>query len=236
MNNTNWDNVIDFLQAGLVWFVIIVVVICTCALVLFDVLVGAGAMYFLTQQNAWVSITISTATTGLLMALMFISYNLSQNTSQSVKNIGYVVVILAFLVYVLDVYFDSLTADILRFGQIVSTEEVVHNLFRALLAGISTIGEAMAVSIIVGMPVLKTIINNAIPAQYRSLRSTTAAPTHIQRNNYTVPTSIPRASKPTPQPAPVERTSTVPEPTYVKYHPVHPKSTWVPENYPDVED
>lgn len=167
MSNVNWDNVIDRLQAGLVWFVIVVTVVCTCALILFDVLVGAGTMYFLTQKNVMASVAISLATTGLLMALMFVGYQLANKETQSVKNAGYVVGFVALLVYCLDVYFDSLTADILRFGQIITTQEVVHNLFRALLGGISTIGEAMAISIIIGMPVLKTIINNAIPASYR---------------------------------------------------------------------
>lgn len=165
--SNNWDNVIDRLQAGLVWFVIGIVAVCTCALILFDVLVGAGTMYFLTQKNVAASLAISLATTGLLMALMFVGYQLANKETQSVKNAGYVVGFVALLVYCLDVYFDSLTADILRFGQIITTTEVVHNLFRALLGGISTIGEAMAISIIVGMPVLKTIINNAIPASYR---------------------------------------------------------------------
>lgn len=215
MTSTNWDNVIDRLQTGLVWFVIIVTVVCTCALILFDVLVGAGTMYFLTQQNVWVSVVISMATTGLLMALMFIGYNLSKNENDGIQYAGWGVAILAFAVYCLDVYFDSLTADILRFGSIVQTEEMVHYLFRALLGGISTIGEAMAISIIVGMPVLKTIINNAIPSQYRQYRPAQSQQRQTQqRYEQTVPSSIPRAvPKPRPAPKPSE--------DYPSYHTVN---------------
>lgn len=219
MSHTNWDSIIDRLQAGLVWFVIGVVVTCTCALILFDVLVGAGTMYFLTQKNVAASVAISLATTGLLMALMFVGYQLSNKSSQTVKKMGYGIAIAAFLVFCLDVYFDSLTADILRFGQIIQTHEVVHNLFRALLGGISTIGEAMAIAIIVGMPVLKVIINNAIPESYRRYHpAQRPAAQRYEQSVRTVPDAI-RNQHQTTRPAPKPRPEPIvyDEPTY---HPV----------------
>lgn len=217
MTEINWDKTIDYLQVALTWFIIGVVAICTSALIMFDILVGAGSMYFLTQGKLWIAFVISLATTGLLMSLMFIGYQLSQNNSRSAKNIGYSVAVGAFLVYCLDIYFDAMTADILRFGSFMSTHELNHNLFRALLGGISTIGEGMAIAIILGMPVLKSIINNAIPASYRTY--TPSQPRKTYQSS--VPSSIPRRtgviSPPNHTPPAQPFPKSVDRPTY---HPV----------------
>jgi len=68
---------------------------------------------------------------------------------------------------------DSLGADILHYGQIVmvknviESERTVHVLYRVLIGGLSTVGEPLALAIIVGMPVLKDIIENAMPISQR---------------------------------------------------------------------
>jgi hypothetical protein len=239
MKLVNWDSVIDNIQAGLVWFVIVVVTICTATLILFDVLAGMGIMDYLTSGNMVVATLISLATTGLLLALMFIGYTMQEKKSTGAKSVGWVLLLIAFLVYCVDVVFDSLTADVLRFSMIVSTNEIpnpyVHMLFRGLLAGISTVGEALAVSIIIGMPVLKTFINNALPVSRRM-------PINNQPRQYNaaIPSSIPRAGKPhgsgaktmnpkVSAPVPRNNPSVFPEPAY------HPVSFSQPDDLPEFD-
>ena len=154
----------------MLWFIIIVVVICVSVLILFDILAGAGVMNYLTNQNTLASFLISLATSGLLVSLMFLSYNFGQ--SKSTLSVGFIIGTIALGVYCLDVYFDSMTADYLRFGQIMVLKDIpnssVQLLFRLLIGGISTVGESLAMAIIVGMPVLKEIINKAVPESMRN--------------------------------------------------------------------
>lgn len=185
MTKVNWNDVIDRLQAALVWFVIGVIVICVTVLILFDVLAGTGVMWSLTNKNLLASVVISLATTGLLLALMFMGYSLQRT---DYKIIGWGLFVISLGVYVIDTYFDALGADILRFGQIANGVDAVHIMYRILIGGISTVGEPLATSIIVGMPVLKEIIGNSMPHSQRYYQSTTPTPR-------TVPASIPR--KPT---------------------------------------
>ena len=189
MKQIDWDSVIDGIQAALIWFVITVVTLCTATLILFDVLAGTGVDYFLTRENLFVSVIISMATTGLLMALMFVGYNLieKKNASRNSKSIGWVILIFSFGVFCLDVIFDSLSADILSFGMIVNLANQpnasVHWMFRALLAGISVVGEALAIAIIMGMPVLKGIVRNALPISYQSTQRNQTRPINQYRND-----------------------------------------------------
>lgn len=172
----DWDGTIDSIQFGLLWFIIIVVVICVSVLILFDVLAGAGVMNYLTNQNTLASFLISLATSGLLVSLMFLSYNFGKG--KSTFSVGFILGTIAFGVYCLDVYFDSMTADYLRFGQIMILKDIpnssVQLLFRLLIGGISTVGESLAMAIIVGMPVLKEIINKAVPEGMRTQVTTSS--------------------------------------------------------------
>lgn len=233
--HVDWDRIIDTIQAGLVGFIIIVVTLCTATLILFDVLAGTGVDMFLTQGRLLVSIVISMATTGLLMALMFVGYSLvdKKGMNKSGKTIGWVVLFFAGAVFLLDVIFDSLSADVLSYGKIVTlsetTNENVHLMFRVLIGGISVVGEALAVAIIMGMPMLKGIINNALPPQYQSTQrnQTYRAP---QSNQYRYDASRPVYSNipkqtlvPASQikrPAPRTQASFAPEPRYPTYHPM----------------
>ena len=166
----NWDNILDKLQVMLVYFVIGLYTICTATLILFDVMAGTGIMTFLTSKNIPASVVISLATTGLLLALMFIGYTLVEKSDGRVKAAGWSIAFVALIVYCVDVVFDSLAADVLRFGTIMVVKDIpnpaVHWMFRFLIGGISTVGEALAISIIFGMPVLKKLINNALPKSY----------------------------------------------------------------------
>lgn len=217
----NWDAVIDKLQVALVAFVIFVVAVSTATLILFDVAVPAGgSMDFLTNGDKVTAWGISLATTGLLMALMFTAYSLIDSKKGTPKFYGGIaVLIVSFAVYCMDIAFDSLSADVFRFNTIVSIKNIenpsVHIMFRTLIGGISTVGEALAIAIIIGMPVLKSFINNALPVSRRTPQSNYTSTSNNNRYNAQSPilNSLPRA---TPNPVQTARQA-MPKPTY---HPV----------------
>jgi len=134
-------------------------------------------MLYLTNGNMLIAVGISLATSGLLMALMLTGQTLLK--SGSTLGFGIVLMVIALGVHCLDVYFDSLTADYLRYGQIIVLDTLpdkdVHKWFRVLIGGISTVGEQLAISIILGMPVLKNLISNALP---------TSTNTHQTKSKY----------------------------------------------------
>lgn len=152
------EKTIDSIQEGLVWFVVSVITLCIAVLFLFDVLAGTGTMLFLTGGKEWQSVVISLATTGLLFALMFIGYMMAESENGWMEKVGFVVLSFAFLIYIEDVIFDALLADILRYGMINTNVDSIQWMFRILLGGISTVGDALAVAMIAGMPVMKKII------------------------------------------------------------------------------
>jgi hypothetical protein len=166
-----FDKTIDAIQASLVWFVVGIITICIAVLFLFDVLAGTGTMLWLTNGKAWQSVVISLATTGLLFALMFIGYMMLDKGKGFIMNVGKGILVTAFLIYVEDVIFDALLADILRYGSIIPFAQVdsIQWLFRILLGGISTVGDAIAVAMVIGMPVLKTIIGEAVQPKSNSV-------------------------------------------------------------------
>ncbi len=231
----DWDTVIDKLQVALVAFVIFVVAMSTATLILFDVAVPAGgSMDFLTNGNIVAAWGISLATTGLLMALMFTAYSLIGSKKGTPKFYsGIAILIVSFAVYCMDIAFDSLSADVFRFNTIVSIKNIenpsVHIMFRTLIGGISTVGEALAIAIIIGMPVLKSFINNALPLSHRS----------TQQNSYTPPEKRYNAQSPVLNSIPRKTT----DPTFHKLNTAssstNSRSTkageqfpnFVPENY-----
>ncbi len=241
MSNINWESVIDKLQAALVWVVIAVLVFCTIILLVFDSLAGTGIGMNLTRGNLIASVTISLATTGLLTAVAFLAY-LANDKGYGAMGTALTVVSVAFLL--IDIYMDALGADILHYNAIViiknipEAERTVHVLYRVLIGGLSTVGEPLALAIIVGMPVLKEIIENAIPASQRGYTprpQPKPQPNQTQRNTMTAqqmgdymaqerarkqaqqqqnaPAATPRPI-PTPRPQPIGQQK---EPTY---HPV----------------
>lgn len=189
MSNINWESVIDKLQAALVWVVIAVLVFCTIILLAFDSLAGTGIGMNLTRGNLTASITISLATTGLLTAVAFLAYLAN---SKGYGAIGKSLAIVSVIFLLIDIYMDALGADILHYGAIVmvknvpEAERTVHVLYRVLIGGLSTVGEPLALAIIVGMPVLKDIIENAIPVSQRGYTPRPQPKPQPQRNTMTV--------------------------------------------------
>ena len=136
------------------------------ALIFFDVLAGTGVMMYLTNGDVFASIAISLATTGLLMTLMLIAYQLAK--AKKVKFTGPLIIstILSLGVFGLDIFFDSLTADYLRFKTIVSIDSLpkgdVHIYFRTLIGGISSVGEGLGMAMIFGLPILKNVLKDVV--------------------------------------------------------------------------
>jgi len=219
MAKINWTNVIDQLQAALVWAVIGVLATCTIILLAFDSLAGAGINYELTRGNVIASVTISLATTGLLTAIAFLAY-LADRADFGIASKILVVVSVIFLG--IDIYFDALGADILHYGQIISIKDLpqatkgVHVVYRLLIGGLSTVGEPLALAIITGMPVMKEIIKNAIPASQQQYTPRPQPPTTARNYPASIPTRQ-QLHEARPQPRTEAQPQSEKEPTY---HPV----------------
>ncbi len=200
MAKVNWNSVIDNLQAALVWFVIGIIALCVMTLILFDVLAGTGVMWSLTSQNLLASVVISLATTGLLLALMFMGYSLQRT---EYKQVGWGLFVVSMGVYLIDTYFDAMGADILRYGMIMGEDQIdnIHIMYRVLIGGISTVGEPLATAIIIGMPVLKEIIGKAIPLSHQYYRATTTTPQDLVKINNRVNSVV--STSPTPRTVPL---------------------------------
>jgi hypothetical protein len=125
---------------------------------LFDTLAGIGIMYYLTNGNWLASLIISLATSGLLILLMVLFYSNQESP---------VLFVVTAVIFLLDVAFDSLSADVMRFGAYSNLSGVsdagLHWMFRILIGGLSTVGDAVAMAIVVGMPVIKNILHDALP-------------------------------------------------------------------------
>ena len=203
MTSTKFNSAIDAIQGGLVWFVIGIITICIAVLFMFDVLAGTGTMLYLTGGQEWQSVVISLATTGLLFALMFIGYMLTENKNKMIKSVGMFIIVAAGLVYLLDIVFDALLADVLRYGTVMLGQrvELLQWMFRGLLGGISTVGDALALAMVMGMPVLKNIIQMSINpgGNYGNQNNiqTGGSARYVSKQHqgkFNIPTSIPRAA------------------------------------------
>jgi len=189
----NWSKVVDTIQVFMVGVVLTILTVCIVLLLAFDSVVGAGAMFEMTQGIAKYAIVISLVTTGLQTAIAFMAY-LSAN--RGLSSLSWLLVGMTGVLWVIDIYFDSLTADILRYGtfiqigsMVAGTEKTTQILFRTLIGGTSSIGEFLGIAIIVGMPELKQFITNAIPKSSRV--QTTYTPPATQTPPYTKPNNVP---------------------------------------------
>lgn len=194
MERIDWNKVIDRITVTMLGIALLMLVVCTVVLLFFDSFAGTGTWFNLTQGNLTVSALISLSTTGLQTALAFIAL---LARVRGYGKIGNAFLVAAVMVMAVDVFFDSLTADILRYGMFVAVsnltgiEKTTQILARVLIGGMSSIGEFLAVAIIVGMPELKQFIRGLFPAMSAPRQSYTPAQT--QR---TYPASIPTRRQP----------------------------------------
>lgn len=193
----NWNKIIDGMTIFLVGVVLVTILTCTVILLAFDSLVGAGSMRVFTSGQDNLSIFISLATTGMTIALAFMAY-LAVTKGYSGASVAFAIG--AALVAMIDVYFDSLAADVWRYGSFVAigtlsqADKLNHVLFRGLIGGLSLIGEPLAVAIIVGMPELKNFIRSVMPNVKdtpRPMQYATPRPVQHQTPR-PIPQSIPR--------------------------------------------
>lgn len=194
MANTNWSKVLDGISVFMVWVGLIMLVVCVLVLLLLDTFIGAGSMMVLTGGNVPASLVLSMATTGLLTSLAFIGYLAKKRDAGALSVVAMILVVVAMSI---DIYFDSLTADILRYnGQFVSwmsmpagVEKNTHLVWRTLIAILSLIGEFLAFAIIVGMPELKKFFTDNIPVEKNSMYNANS-------NRRDLPNNLPRKSSP----------------------------------------
>jgi len=205
MEKINWSKIIDGITVFMLGIVLLILVVCTVVLLSFDSLVGTGSMMVFTNQHLTYSSFISLATTGMGIALAFMAYIAY---ARGYNKLGLGFGFAAGFVLLIDVYFDSLTADWLRYGLFVAIKNLAeadqnnHILFRILIGGLSLIGEPLAVAIIVGMPELKGFIRSVLPQQTRPQPGTTPS---YQPRSYpsTIPTAQQRPVQPRPTPRPI---------------------------------
>jgi len=193
MNKMDWSGIVDGIQVGLLVFSLTILTLSLGALILFDVLAGTGVMLELTQGDLLVSAIISFATTGLVLALLTAGYQVSGRKGGS--KMGWVILLLGAGVYSLDIYFDSLGADILRYGRFVSGQEVdqIHLLYRILIGGVSVVGEPLSIAMILGMDAIKKMLESALPD--RMMKTVSSVPVRTQRpaqNPPNFPSNLPR--------------------------------------------
>jgi len=233
MEKINWSKIIDGITVFMLGIVLLILVVCTVVLLSFDSLVGTGSMMVFTNQHLTYSSFISLATTGMGIALAFMAYIAY---ARGYNNLGLGFGLAAGFVLLIDVYFDSLTADWLRYGLFVAIKNLAeadqnnHILFRILIGGLSLIGEPLAVAIIVGMPELKGFIRSVLPQsqavsrpiqqQPRSYPSTIPTQPQQPRQQSYTPTYPPVTQRPTPRPTPYQGNN-IPS-----YHPI----TYMPGN------
>lgn len=191
----NWEKTIEQIQEIMLWLVVGFTAISILAFVFFDAVAGTGIMFFLTRGNLVVSIGISLATSGLLNVLMLLTYIMSKSKNQT---IGKVVLVIAGLFYVVDIVFDSLTADILAYGRVVSTGEMVvswlHWMYRILIGGLSSFGDALGFATILGLTTLKEIFNDVLKTKQNSKPPSSAWPSG--KINRDIAERLPKAKQP----------------------------------------
>ena len=225
MSIDKFGKTVDAIQGMLVWFVVFVITISIAVLFLFDVLAGTGTMLFLTNGKMLQSVVISLATTGLLFALMFIGYMLMESKAGAYQSVGGLVLFLAGIIYIMDIIFDALLADILRYGTI-GVADNLQWMFRVLLGGISTVGDALAMALIIGLPVLKNIIGGALGAKVDSgsNKNFQPQPKRVDRNQRQQELEqqyrTPKPQQPTPRPFPHNNPPN-PMPTYHPMNKMH---------------
>ncbi len=164
MTPSTWEKRVEAIQEIMLWLVIIFTAITILAFIFFDAVAGTGIMFFLTRGNLLVSIGISLSTSGLLNVLMLLTYVMNKSKT---TNISKIFLVIAGLFYVIDIVLDSLTADVLAYGTVVTNEQMIvpwlHWTYRVLIGGLSSFGDALGFATILGLTTLKDIFKDIIP-------------------------------------------------------------------------
>jgi len=125
-----------------------------------DIITGKYTAEHMTSSDfGWFS---SLATTGLVMALMgTVMYGFRERWSVWVMA---PLILVAIVPVSIDVYFDSMSVDIIKFGHFIvasqaldPAEVIPHYLFRIMIGALSAIGEPLAATSVIIFPVLKEL-------------------------------------------------------------------------------
>ena len=160
MSKINWNSVIDYIAGGMVTISLAMLTISTLMLLFFDSIVGTGSIYKLSEfiegdTRLAVAIFGSVSSTGLQTAMAFLGYLLYK---RNFGTLGKAFFGASLIFWGIDIYFDALTADIMRYGDFVALSSLVgverntHLLWRGMDGGFSAVGELLALAIINGMP------------------------------------------------------------------------------------
>lgn len=134
------------------------------ALISMDVITGQITVeYMSADQFGWFT---SFATTGLLLALIGTAmYGMREGWSMKVIVPIFIVAMIPSLI---DVYFDAMSADIVRYqhfvliSELAKAEQLPHILFRTLVAGLSFVGEPLATTSVIIFPVLRELFKGVM--------------------------------------------------------------------------
>ena len=148
-------DVSPYVIVGLVFLIAIASLI---SLVLVDIITGRITGEYISNRGSF-GLLSSLAGTGMLIACGALVAKFYEDRSWIPLGVS----LLVFLALQgADMYFDAISVDIMRFGKPVSVvltmtdaEAVAHNIYRAFIAGISLVGEPLAVGSLVMFPQMK---------------------------------------------------------------------------------
>ena len=134
------------------------------AMLLLDVVVGRYVSGYM--SNTRVGWFFSLATTGLVMAIIGTAlYGRREGWSTQVVM---TLVVVALVPAGIDIYFDGLSVDIIRFGHFIIVEnelpvadQMPHTLFRIMVGALSAVGEPLAATSVIIFPVMRELFKGA---------------------------------------------------------------------------
>jgi hypothetical protein len=168
---TNLQKFIDVVADAIPYVIVAVTFAVSAAaiisLLLIDVITGQVTGKYISGDN-WFGLLSSLAATGLLIATgaLFASSmsKMGKGNWAYLATSGLVYVVLQ----VVDMYFDGLSVDIMRFGQLVNIttlpaqEAQAHQIYRIFIGGTSFAGELIGGAAIVAFPLLKKWIKKML--------------------------------------------------------------------------
>lgn len=137
------------------------------AMLLVDVLVGQYfGSYMANPEVGWY---VSLATTGLNIAIIGTALYGYREGWPTALVMG--ILIVGLFPVGIDMYFDGITVDIIRFGRFVIVEtdltlaeQLPHSLFRIMIAALSAVGEPLAATSVIIFPVMRELFKGVLTA------------------------------------------------------------------------
>lgn len=141
---------------------------CLVALGMFDLVMGRFSASYVASAG-WLAWFTSAATTGLILGIFGTAiYGWRQGWPYWVVGI---VVAIGMIPASIDVYFDGMAVDILRFGHFIvpsqqfanSPAEVMpYNLYRVMFGALSAVGEPLTASSVIIFPIIRELLRKVL--------------------------------------------------------------------------